>query len=683
MAIKKVIDIDVKVTESKIKVKDLKKELDGLDGRTLKYKETLQKLRLEEQKLSNFRKTGLLKTNTQLEASNNKLSTSTNKVKDASGLAQTAVQELGRGVSDSAFGIRGMANNASQLGSLFTMLITRTGGVTLALKAMWTAMMGPLGILVAFQAITAFIQTDYFKALIAGGKKQKELNDLNKKANEIGGDNLTMFKLLTGVLLDVNASKEDQAKAVKKLNKQFEDFNTDLVTNAKNYKEARKQVDLYTKQIISQAKAEASLELIKKKQAKILELEEERAKKIRDEQKGYADRLEFINKKFKNNIALREQRKKLVKDDSEDFKDLNKKEIEELEKSIDRLSKLGDIRSLILKGGDDDDDKENKDAEKILSMRKKFRQKLEDLEDSEQINAIIRQRDRDLAVLDALGAKEEEKLEVITYYADLIDSLQKSKERERLENIKDIQDEFKRKTEEDNATSHVEKLELQKKRQLEELDLLKASKEEKADVIKYFDDKITEAKIKSEKERAEEELKIQRNLQKAKASVYSSGLDLIQALAGKSKAIANSILLIQKGLAISEVVISASKSIHKATTNLAETPAVIGVAPNPAYIKQAVATAKGIATTKLSAASAITSILAQTVGSLSSGGLGGQTAPQGQTAPSFNLVQGTGANQITQAVNQDNQQPVKAIVVSSEVTTEQQYNRNKQRQASI
>jgi len=54
---------------------------------------------------------------------------------------------------------------------------------------------------------------------------------------------------------------------------------------------------------------------------------------------------------------------------------------------------------------------------------------------------------------------------------------------------------------------------------------------------------------------------------------------------------------------------------------------------------------------------------------------GGASVPSAPTAPSFNLVQGTGSNQIADSVNKGNQ-PIKAFVVSSNVTSAQALDRN-------
>ena len=65
------------------------------------------------------------------------------------------------------------------------------------------------------------------------------------------------------------------------------------------------------------------------------------------------------------------------------------------------------------------------------------------------------------------------------------------------------------------------------------------------------------------------------------------------------------------------------------------------------------------------------------------GGGGSSSASQSTAAPSFNLVRGTGANQISDTISNKETPVVKAIVVSSEVTTAQSADRNKIEEGSI
>jgi hypothetical protein len=174
--------------------------------------------------------------------------------------------------------------------------------------------------------------------------------------------------------------------------------------------------------------------------------------------------------------------------------------------------------------------------------------------------------------------------------------------------------------------------------------------------------------------------------EQAKRNALDTGLNILMQFAGKNKAIALSILAIQKGLAIADVVVGASKAIGLAKFNLAQIPVVLppGV-PNPAFKIQAGATLKSIATTKIGAATSIASILAAGIGQASQitaggnvgdGGSGGSGGGVGvaPSAPSFNLVGGTGTNQIAQSLAMQNK-PIQAFVVGSAVTNQQELDR--------
>ena len=83
----------------------------------------------------------------------------------ATGGATATVMELGRTVSDSNYGIRGMANNVSQLASNFMFMTRKVDETTKkaigfggALKQVGATMLGPLGILLAFQAAIALLE---------------------------------------------------------------------------------------------------------------------------------------------------------------------------------------------------------------------------------------------------------------------------------------------------------------------------------------------------------------------------------------------------------------------------------------------------------------------------------------------------------------------------------------------
>jgi hypothetical protein len=199
--------------------------------------------------------------------------------------------------------------------------------------------------------------------------------------------------------------------------------------------------------------------------------------------------------------------------------------------------------------------------------------------------------------------------------------------------------------------------------------------------------KADEEKTKESQQKFYDELIAQEeNLKNAKIGAVNFTTQLIAQLAGKNKAVAIAMLAVEKGLAIAQIVSSAGKSIATATGNLASVPAVIGVLPNPMYAVQAAATIKGIAATKISAATSIASILAQSItsakGIISGGGDSGSSVSTATpSAPSFNLVQGTASNQIASSIGK--QQPIEAFVVGRNVTSSQELDRNIVKSASL
>jgi hypothetical protein len=216
-----------------------------------------------------------------------------------------------------------------------------------------------------------------------------------------------------------------------------------------------------------------------------------------------------------------------------------------------------------------------------------------------------------------------------------------------------------------------------------------AFKAEEAAQLKAIADKEAlekkerDAKALEEQKKLDEQIvQAQQNLEQAKANAIQGGLQVIGMLAGKSKAVAKTLLIVEKGLAIAQVISTASKAIAQAKANLAATPAVIGLVPNPAYVVQAAATAKGILSTKIAAATSVATIAAQAIQGLgggggggSAGGLGGGGATESQP-PSFNIVGQSETNQLAEAVAGQEQQPVQAYVVANDVTTAQSLENN-------
>ena len=113
-----------------------------------------------------------------------------------------------------------MANNLSQLSTLFVTLISKTNGATRAFKLLGKQLMGPLGLIILFQIGLAAL--DYF---FGGTQKAAEGADklssaLGKQAAELSAVN----KILSQSFL----TAEQNAKIIDILNKKYKDLNLTL-----------------------------------------------------------------------------------------------------------------------------------------------------------------------------------------------------------------------------------------------------------------------------------------------------------------------------------------------------------------------------------------------------------------------------------------------------------------------
>ena len=173
---------------------------------------------------------------------------------DASGSATSSVMELSRVVSDAPYGIRGMANNITQLVSQMGTATVKAGSLSAALKLMWKAMMGPLGIVFAITAAVSAL--DYFKG---GMKKAKKESD---KLNDTFGEQSTKLMVLRRALDSSSVSVETKNELVKKANEEFEGLNIKLDENAILTDESAAAIDRLSLSFIKNAKAKAIAALI-------------------------------------------------------------------------------------------------------------------------------------------------------------------------------------------------------------------------------------------------------------------------------------------------------------------------------------------------------------------------------------------------------------------------------------
>ena len=157
---------------------------------------------------------------------------------DASGSATSSVMELSRVVSDAPYGIRGMANNITQLVSQMGTATVKAGSLSAAVKLMWKAMMGPLGIVFAITAVVSAL--DYFKGGMTKAKKSTQ--ELTKEVFASG----IVMNGYVDELDNVTTSEERRVVIIQELTKAVPTLTAADLEYGANLDEVRFKIKQYT-----------------------------------------------------------------------------------------------------------------------------------------------------------------------------------------------------------------------------------------------------------------------------------------------------------------------------------------------------------------------------------------------------------------------------------------------------
>lgn len=181
-------------------------------------------------------------------ASNSANKAMQNTISDA-GLAGATLTELGRAISDSNYGIRGMANNFSQLSTLFITLVSKRGGgiggVSLALQQLGRQLLGPLGIILAFQSLIAMLES----FAISNDEAKESTENLTQALDE----QMIVFDALGKSILQYNLGGKALQRSVIALRSEFKDF-------AKAYDDLADKSDESVKTLVDQFVAYQNLQ---------------------------------------------------------------------------------------------------------------------------------------------------------------------------------------------------------------------------------------------------------------------------------------------------------------------------------------------------------------------------------------------------------------------------------------
>jgi len=222
-----------------------------------------------------------------------KLSKNAGKGKAASGAtggATATVLELGRTISDSNYGIRGMANNLSQLVSNFAFTTRAAGGFAAGLKDIWSAMLGPLGLVLAFQGVIALLERFEINSMKASSAS-KDLDDSLK-------DEITTLGIYKSALLDANTTLQERVGIIKGLSALDNKLAEDLKNAAGNTKEIVNITEKYLEQLTIEQK-------LSLKKIELNEAIAESTKLVEDKEKDLQDIKNLADIDEKSREALR------------------------------------------------------------------------------------------------------------------------------------------------------------------------------------------------------------------------------------------------------------------------------------------------------------------------------------------------------------------------------------------
>lgn len=364
--------------------------------------------------------------------------------------------------------------------------------------------------------------------------------------------------------------------------------------------------------------------------------------------------------------------REIIKADEDREAERDKKRKETADKEASEAKRVADLAK---KAKDDAIAKERERTTAISKILDDYRKKEEDANAKSNLDKINLEEKRAIAELEVLKATEEEKAKIRAYYNNLrLEDENKLKEElSQIENDKQnavrslLLDQ--KEWEADNETDPL--LKLQKQREV--------LKEQAAIELEKLQKDIENAQL-SASERAKAEMDYARVKQDLDQSLKTNDDQLAAEQKTRDEAVAKNKLDIQmntasmladlggkgaeftKGVAVSQAIQDTYKGAVSAYSAMAGIPIVgpaLGAAAAGAAITAGLLNVKKIISTK----------------SVEKGAPAGGQGPTVPAAPSFNLVQGTGANQIAEAVAGQNT-PIQAYVVSSNVTSTQSLERN-------
>jgi len=619
-----------------------------------------------------------LKTKEQIQVNNQAAAQTIKNVNKGSGQFRTQVglnnailTEAGRAASDLRFGFNGVANNVGQIASLFGNLIQTSDNVGTSLRNLASSLMGTGGILIGIQLLIAYgdrifqfftgaeesvsrfqkgidtatasldVQIETFSRLISSLEKYGDIGKRTEDTNFLLAGSFTKFKT---ALKDINEGAKLEFTDI------FEEKN--ILEGAEALEKYRELFLKFLKSKRDEAIVIAKLDATTKDgDLQFLKGSETRDKLIRKRTELLRKRL-VLEKELELIKPEKEEGEGSLSDNLTQFLDLSKK-IQAAKADVRKGAAIDDMDAIRIQGENEEIQLEAQ-AEVFLDKQK---QRLEQkLITQEQYNESELQAQEELA--EAIDATQEKTA-----------NRQLNLQGKRNENANqlDIESSFIREEimlneelmEDENLGRRAGKaLSFQQERLNTEIASLKARLE--------AEELHVEQRAKLQKELSQAELKesgIRTQIADAEANAKIESLTLVSSALNVASKIAGESSKAGKAMAVSAALITTYLSANKAYLSQFN-PIPTASSPVRGALAATIAVASGLANVK--------AILATNPAGQSNLGGGGASV----NAPSFNVVGASATNQLAGAVAGQVNAPLRAYVVGSDISDQQELDRS-------
>jgi hypothetical protein len=548
-----------------------------------------------------------------------------------SGLNNAILLETGRLASDASYGFTAMANNLGQIVSLFGSFVKTNDGVIASFKQLIGSLWGTGGLLIGIQLLISFGPAilKFFKDLVGFGNELKEsFEDISSSIGNTTG----RFEIYIRTLQNATKGEQEQLDAIYALNKEFPEYIDKL------------------------EKAGLSIEDVKNKTQASLDI----------------------------NKLQREEIKKLA---------ISRAAQSEIEKESSKLLQIQIDKEIAVRSALNDKQNEIDAQEERIAYNKKIREKrlTEEITAAEGLKVLNNEKDilnheKELIRIDEKIEKQKELREVET------EEEQEIKNRINvLLGFSDIATEITERTvvsTQEILTQGVEQNEeyLERFRQIMAGEALEAGLEERDASLAEFGEKY--------KKRLEDATRYEKIEADARIRIKKGYFDSVSSISKGLKALGS----LDDGFKIAAIITEKAEAIAKVVMKTKETNTVIQAASQARaalgdvtavprgrvrVLKNNIVSGVNIAGIVAAAAGGISAIKSKSsvAASLSGGGdVGGGAEVQ---APDFNVVGAGGVSQLATTLAGVTGQPLKAFVVSKDITSAQELERNITNTASV